>query len=139
MQQFEYFVGHEMPAITTLKSSRTSEKKVLIRERTEASVLLHAEWTENPQEMLKLHMSIGQALLSLEMKLTRLEATNDKLLEVLDQAEDDEAMQQFQTTLDEESELIDDTITKILQLKVMKEEIEKKRRFRKFTRLRLRT
>jgi len=117
-----------MPAVTTLKSSRTREKKALIRERTEASVLLQAEWTDNPQEMLKLHLSIGQALLSLETKLTRLEAANDKLVDALEQAEDDEVMQQFQTTLDEESELIDDTITKMSQLKVMKEEIEKKRK-----------
>ena len=128
-----------MLAITTLKSSRTREKKALIRERTEASVLLQAEWTDNPQEILKLHLSIGKALLSLEMKLTRLEAANDKLVEVLEQAEDDEAVQQFQTTLDDESELIGDTISKISQFKVMKEEIEKKCKDRKFTRLRLRT
>jgi len=67
-------------------------------------------------------------LLSLEMKLARLEAANDKLIEVLEQAEDNEVMLQFQTTLKEESELIDDTITKMSQLKVMKEEVKRKRK-----------
>jgi len=43
-----------MPAITTLKSSRIREKKALIREGTEANVILQAEWTNNPQELLKL-------------------------------------------------------------------------------------
>ena len=62
-------------------------------------------------------------LLSLETKLAKLETANDKLVEALEQAEELEAAEQFQTTLDEESELIDDTIDKISQLKVM--EIEK--------------
>jgi len=84
----------------------------LIRDRTEATVVLQAEWTDNLQEMLKLSLSIGQSL-SVEAKLTRFEAANDKLVEALEQAADDEAMQQFQTTLDEESELIDDAILKI--------------------------
>jgi len=115
-----------MLAITTLKSSRTREKKALIREGTEASVILQAEW--NLQELLKFSLSVGQVLLSLETKLARLEAANDKSVETLEQAEDNEAMQQFQTTLVEESKLIDDTITKMSQLKVMKEEVERKRK-----------
>ena len=46
------------------------------------------------------------------------------------QGEDTEAAEQFQTTLDEESELIDNTITKISWLKLMKEELERRRRDR---------
>lgn len=114
-----------MLAIATLKSTRTREKKSLIKEKTEVSKVLQADWTDNPQELLKLSLSVGQTL-NLETKLTRLEAANDKLVEALEQAEDDKAMQQFQTTLDEESELTDDTISKISQLKVMKEEVERK-------------
>ena len=117
-----------MPAITTLKSSRTREKKTLVIEKSEADTLLQAEWSDNPQEMLKLSLSTSKVLLSLETKLARLETANDKLVEALEQAEDHEAAEQSQTTLDEESELIDDIIDKISQLKVIKEEIQKKRR-----------
>ena len=78
--------------------------------------------------MLKLSLSIGKVLLNLEAKLTRLEAVNDKLAEVFEQGQDVQAAEQFQTVLDEESELIDDTITKISQLKLLKEELEKRRK-----------
>ena len=78
--------------------------------------------------MLKLTLSIGKVLLNLETKLMRLETANDKLAEAYKQVGETEAAEQFQTTLDEESELIDDTITKILRLKLLKEELEKRRR-----------
>lgn len=117
-----------MPTVTTLKSSRTREKKALVREKTEAETLLQTEWTDSQQEMLKLSLSTGKVLLSLETKLARLETANDKLAEALEQEENTEALEQFQTTLDEESELIEDTIGKITQLKIMKEEIEKRRK-----------
>ena len=110
------------------KSSRTREKKALVREKTEAETLLQTEWTDSLQEMLKLSLSTGKVLLILEMKLARLETANNKLAEALEQEENTEAMEQFQTTLDEESELIEDTIGKIAQLKIMKEEIEKRRK-----------
>lgn len=58
----------------------------------------------------------------------RLETANDKLAEAYDQAEDTDAAEQFQTTLDEDSELIDNTITNISQLKLLKEESERKRK-----------
>ena len=115
-----------MPTVTTLKSSRTREKKALVREKTEAETLLQTEWTDSQQEMLKLSLSTSKVLLSLETKLARLEIANDKLAEALEQEENTEALEQFQTTLDEESELIEDTIGKIAQLKIMKEEIEKR-------------
>ena len=69
--------------------------------------------SDNPRDMLKLTLSTGKVLLNLETKLTRLETANDKLAEAYEQAGETEAAEQFQTTLDEESELIDDTITKI--------------------------
>ena len=74
--------------------------------------------------MLKLTLSIGKVLLNLETKFTRLETANDKLAEAYKQAGETEVAEQFQTTLDEESELIDDTITKISRLKLLKEELE---------------
>ena len=61
----------------------------------------------SPQEMLKLSLSTGKVLSSLETKLARLETANDKLTEALEQEENTEAVEQFQTTLDEESELIE--------------------------------
>ena len=56
--------------------------------------------------MLKLSLSTGKVLSSLETKLARLETANDKLTEALEQEENTEAVEQFQTRLDEESELI---------------------------------
>jgi len=37
-------------------------KKALIRERTGAGVVLQADWINNSQEMLKLHLSTGCSL-----------------------------------------------------------------------------
>ena len=102
-----------MPLFTTLKSSRTRERRALIRENSEADILVQTEFGDDPQEMLKLSLSIGKVLLNLETKLVRLETANDKLAEAYDQAEDTDAAEQFQTTLDEDSELIDNTITNI--------------------------
>jgi len=87
---------------------------------------LEKEWNDNPQDLLKLSFSIGKVLLNLETKLTRLETANEKLVEAYEQAEDTEAAKQFHTTLDQESELIDDIISKISQLKLMKEETERR-------------
>ena len=78
--------------------------------------------------MLKLSLSTSKVLLSLETKLARLETANGKLAEALEQEENMEAVEQSQTTLDEESKLIEDTVGKISQLKIMKEEIEKRRK-----------
>ena len=117
-----------MPLFTTLKSSRTRERRALIRENSEADILVQTEFGDDPQEMLKLSLSIGKVLLNLETKLVRLETANDKLAEAYDQAEDTDAAEQFQITLDEDSELIDNTITNISQLKLLKEESERKRR-----------
>ena len=117
-----------MPAISTLKSSRTREKRALVKENTEAGTLLQAELSDNLPEMLKLNLSIGKVLLNLQTKLARLETANDKLVEALEQTEDTAASEQFQSTLDEESEMIDDCISKISQLKVMKEGTEKRRK-----------
>ena len=119
-----------MPLISSLKSSRTREKRTLMREQDEADELLQTDLSDNLPENLKLSLSIGKVLLNLETKLKRLETANDKLAEAFGQGEDTEAAEQFQTTLDEESELIDNTITKISRLKLMKEELERRRRDR---------
>ena len=117
-----------MPVISTLKSSCTREKRALNRETAEADELIQTELSDNPRDMLKLTLSTGKVLLNLETKLTRLETANDKLAEAYEQAGETEAAEQFQTTLDEQSELIDDTITKISRLKLLKEELEKRHR-----------
>ena len=77
-----------MPAISTLKSSRTREKRALVKENTEAGTLLQEELSDNLPEMLKLNLSISKVLLNLQTKLTRLETANDKLVEELEQTED---------------------------------------------------
>ena len=48
-----------------------------------------------------------------------------RLTEALEQEENTEAVEQFQSTLDEESKLIEDTVGKISQLKIMKGNREK--------------
>ena len=117
-----------MPVITSLKSSHTREKRALLREQSEAEIVLQTDLSENQSELLKLNLSIGKVLLTLQTKFTRLETANEKLIEALEQSEDSEATEQFQKTLDEKSEMIDDVISKISHLKVMKEETERKRK-----------
>lgn len=46
-------------------------------------------------------------LITVPQKLTELKTTNNKLTELYEQAENTEATEQFQTTLDQESEFID--------------------------------
>lgn len=59
-------------------------------------------------------MSIGKVLINLETKLARLENVNKKLVEAYEQADDNNNAEQFQITLlDNESEFVDDIITKI--------------------------
>ena len=66
--------------------------------------------------------------MNLKKKLSRLEIANEKLAEAYGQSEDAVAAEQFQTVLDEDSELVDGIIDKISQLKILKEELERKRK-----------
>ena len=67
---------------------------------------------------------VGKAILNLETKLSRLETADDKLMDAFDAESDAEAASEFQTALDEDSELMDNVINKVSQLKTLKEEIE---------------
>ena len=60
-----------MPLISSLKSSRTREKRTLMREQDEADELLQTDLSDNLPENLKLSLSIGKVLLNLETKLKR--------------------------------------------------------------------
>ena len=117
-----------MPVIGTLKSSRTREKRALLKEEIEAQWILQTEWGEHPTEIGHYLLTIGKILLNLETKLSRLEAANEKLIEAFEQNNDVEGAEQFQLTLDEESEVIDGVINKLSQLKVLKAELERRRR-----------
>ena len=117
-----------MPAIGTLKSSRTREKRALLKEEIEAQRILQTELGEHPTEIGHHLLTIGKILLNLETKLSRLEAANEKLIEAFEQNNDVEGAEQFQQTLDEESEVIDGVIDKLSQLKVLKAELERRRR-----------
>ena len=117
-----------MPVISGLKGFRTREKKALLKEVAEAKKLLQVEWKDSPQEVLRSLMAIGKVLINLEVKLTRLENVNEKLVEAYEQIGEIEAIEQFQTTLDEESESIEEVITTISELKILKEENEKRRK-----------
>ena len=117
-----------MPAIGTLKSSRTREKRALLKEEIEAQRILQTELGEHPTEIGRHLLTIGKILLNLETKLSRLEAANEKLIEAFEQNNDVDGAEQFQLTLDEESEVIDGMIDKLSQLKVLKAELERRRR-----------
>ena len=115
-----------MPIISTLKSSRTREKRALLKEETEAQRILQTDFNDDRTEIRSHLLSIGKVLLNLEMKLSRLELANEKLSEAYEQANDTEGAEQFQLTLDEESEVIDGVIDKVSQLKILKEELEQR-------------
>ena len=102
-----------MPVITTLKSSRTREKRALLKEETEAQRVLQTNVNDDRTEIRRHLLNIGKVLLNLEMKLSRLELANEKLSEAYEQANDTEGAEQFQLTLDEESEIIDGVIDKV--------------------------
>ena len=64
---------------------------------------------------------------SLETKLSRFEATNEKLVETYEQNSDTEAAEQFQSVLDGDADFIEGIINKISELKVLEEAVEKKK------------
>ena len=66
-------------------------------------------------------------LLNLKTKLSRLESANDKLIEVYEQNNDNEGAEQFQSVLDEESEITVGIIDKVSQLKVLRGKLEQRR------------
>jgi len=114
--------------ISSLKSSRTREKKSLSKEETEAQKLLQKDLNDDPRELEQFLMRIGKILLNLKTKLSRFGATNKKLVEAYEQSSDTEAAEQFQSILDEDADFIEGIIDKISKLKVLKEAVEKKRK-----------
>ena len=67
-----------MPILSSLKSSRTREKKALIKEEAEAQKLLQEKPSNNLEDMTHLQLAIGKVLLNLEAKFSRVESANDK-------------------------------------------------------------
>ena len=98
-----------------------------LKEETEAQKLLQAECGDDLQSTLKYLMSVGKVLMNLVVKLGQLESANKKLIEEYEQSEDQEGAGQFQTTLDEEAELIDGVLNGIFELKILEGEGERKR------------
>jgi len=117
-----------MPSSSSLKSARTRDKKALIKEESEAQKLLQEKLPNTLENVLHLHMNAGKLLLNLEVKFSRLESANDKLIDALEQAKDLESMEQFQNTLDKDAEMMDSVLTKISELKILKEELERVRK-----------
>ena len=117
-----------MPIISTLKSSRTRERRALIKEENEAQKLLQERLSNNQEDVSCLHMAVGKVLLNMEVKLSRLESVNDKLTDVFEQNKDSEGAEQFQQVLDEDEELIDSVLTRTSELKVLKAELERIRK-----------
>ena len=117
-----------MPALSTLKSNRTKAKNALSWEEADAEELLQRDWTSSTEpEIVRFCVLIGKVLLNLETKLSRLEVANDRLADAYDAGDDAEATRQFHATLDEDVEFIDGVISKVSQLKTLKEEVERRR------------
>ena len=101
----------------------------MAREEDEANELLQQDWSDsNEQKIVKFCLTIGKVILNLETKLSRLEVANDRLVDAYDTGNDAEAATEFHTTLDEDSEFMDNVISKVSQLKTLKEEVERRRR-----------
>ena len=101
----------------------------MLKEEAEAQKILQKDFaTADRTEIVHHLLAIGKVLLNLETKLSRLELANEKLNEAYEQNSDLEGAEQFQLILDEESEVIDGVIDKVSQLKVLKEELEQRRR-----------
>ena len=102
----------------------------MAKEEAEANTLLQRELTElNEHSKIDRYLlSIGKVILNLETKLARLETANEKLIDALEQNEDTTLTEEFQSTLDEDAELTDEVIDKLSQLKLLKEEVEKRQR-----------
>lgn len=101
---------------------------MLLKEEVEAERILQIEDTSNLTEVRRHLLVIEKVLLNLEMKLSRLESTNDKLIEAYEQNNDSKGTQQFQSILDKENEVIDGILDKVSQLKVLKRELEQRQR-----------
>ena len=110
-----------------MKSSRTREKRALIKEEAEAQKLMQADVDDDLPKVVKSLMLVGKVLMNLDAKLSRLESANERVIEALEQNDDTEGSEQFQKVLDEEAELIDDVVSRISELKILKGELERKR------------
>ena len=111
-----------MPAVSTLKSSRAREKRVLIKEEGEAQKLLLEKHSNNLEDVIRLHQATGTILLNLETKLSRVELANEKVIEACESNNDTTSAEQFQ------KELMDTVLSRMSELKVMKEELERVRK-----------
>ena len=114
-----------MPVISTLKSSYTRERRALIKEETKAQGLLQETYSNTLEDVTCLHMAVGKVLLNLEVKFSRLESANEKLIDAFEQNKDSEGAEQFQQVLDDDAEWIDGVLTKTSELKVLKAELER--------------
>ena len=118
-----------MPALSTLKGNRTRARSALAQEEVEADELLQQDWSNTEEhEIVRLSLLVGKVTLSLETKLTRMMAANDKLADAYEAGGENESARQFHATLDEDSGFIDNIIGNISQLRLLKQELERKQR-----------
>lgn len=117
-----------MPTSSSLKSAHAQDKRALIKEEFETQKLLQEKLPNKLENISHLHITAGKVLLNLEVKFSRLESANDKVIKAFEQSNDSENAEQFQIVLDEEAELMDSVLTKISKLKVLKEKLERIRK-----------
>jgi len=70
-----------MLTTSSIKSAWTREKKILLKEETEAERILQTDFSGDVTEIGLHLLTIGKVLLNLETKLARLKSANDKLTE----------------------------------------------------------
>ena len=79
-------------------------------------------------QVAQLILSVDKTTLDLETKLKRLETANEKLADAYEAGGNTESAKRFESVLEEDGELIDNIIGKVSQLKMLKEELERRRR-----------
>lgn len=117
-----------MPNLSSLKSTRMWEKTALIKEEADAQKLLQEKHGNKLEDVIRIHLATGKVLLNLEARFSRVESASGKLMDAYDQNNDTEGAEQFQQTLDKDAELMDNVVSRISELTMMKEELERVRK-----------
>lgn len=101
------------------------EKRALIKEETDTQRLLQEQHGNTLEDVIRIHLATGKVLLNLERKFSGLESANDKLADAYNQDNYADGAEQFQQTSDKDAELMDNVVSRISELKMMKEEPER--------------
>ena len=86
----------------------------------DAQRLLQEQHGNKLEDVIRIHLAIRKVLLNLKTKFSKLESANDKLADAYDQNNDVDGVEQFQQMLDEDAKLMDNAVSRISELKMIK-------------------